>query len=198
MMKSRFVSLFIVPFCLLCCGGNVARDSEGTREAQLGVPAIHRAVGVACPEDRGAGTARTEQDADECGQDSDCHAGMNGRCLWFNRNYCSYDTCHNDSDCSENRPCECRTSSVDSVANYCVTTGGDCRVDSDCGQNGYCSPSQILTSCFCDSSEECGQGYFCHTPQDTCLDDSDCGSSAICAYHLDVRRWACSGCSFPY
>src|SRR5207237_924742 len=48
--------------------------------------------------------------------------------------------------------------------NFCVA--GNCRIDSDCGINGFCSAS----------GEPSIVGYFCHTPQDTCINDNDCSA----------------------
>jgi hypothetical protein len=69
-------------------------------------------------------------------------------------------------------------------------------LDSDCGPDGYCSPS-IEGNCFFGQSP-----YFCHTARDTCTDDSDCpsvdaeaGSCPIvtpCAYDTGEQRWACT------
>lgn len=189
--------------------GGAAGSSGGYTSAQGGapaggmlatggtqsVPAKHRPSDTACPEQRGAGdTFPNPSPGGECAQDSDCTAGINGRCLAeagidIDVVSCSYDTCFSDSDCSDNRPCECRQSETDSAANYCVVTGGNCRIDSDCGPGGFCSPSLLGDYCGFDSS--IGEGYFCHTPQDSCLNDSDCDSASICAYSLQISHFTC-------
>ncbi|HKU40744.1 MAG TPA: hypothetical protein VJR89_21435, partial [Polyangiales bacterium] len=51
--------------------------------------------------------------------------------------------------------------------NRCLA--GNCRVDADCGQSGYCSPS--FGSC---GSLDGVVAYYCHTCQDECIDDEDC------------------------
>jgi hypothetical protein len=50
------------------------------------------------------------------------------------------------------------------VANQCKK--GNCRIDSDCGPGGYCSPA----------TDACGAvlGYYCHTAADECVNDDDC------------------------
>jgi hypothetical protein len=193
------------------------------------VPQRHRAAGSTCPGQRGPGLSGLESQCSpdggppiNCWQDSDCTAGTNGRCLGTGRmtcmSTCSYDQCASDSDCPNNEPCECRTSESSYAANACAT-GGNCRVDSDCGPCGYCSPSQVDQFCFCPSSalcpdggggcyvatssgwqevpcacgDACGHGHFCHTPRDTCTDDSDC-NGGTCNYDRLNKVWSCSIC----
>ncbi|HEX3851869.1 MAG TPA: hypothetical protein VHW01_12940 [Polyangiaceae bacterium] len=127
----------------------------------------------------------------QCTQDSDCTAGQNGRCQPRSPGpaglQCSYDYCHNDDGCPQSSVCECRPDAGSQIANYC-TKPGTCRVDSDCGVGGFCSPSQ--------AGQWCGTLYFCHTPGDTCLNDSDCPSAGIspgCNFDLTSRHWACGG-----
>jgi hypothetical protein len=92
-----------------------------------------------------------------------------------------------DSDCATGQTCACHGSPYDgSQGNACVP--GNCRVDADCGSNGYCSPSYAI--------QGCGSlgGYYCHTPTDACTDDSDCASSqgpALCVYTAPAGRWTC-------
>src|SRR5450432_608433 len=112
--------------------------------------------------------------------------------------------------CANNAPCECRASASDTAANECISVS-NCRVDADCGENEYCSPSQLSGICFCPSAalcgadsacspgpcacgDACGHGYFCRTPTDACVDDSDCGTSGSCNYDTVNQRWACSEC----
>lgn len=97
-------------------------------------------------------------------------------------------------------------------------TGGNCRVDSDCGEGeaGYCSPSQVNNFCFCPSTalcadsggscyagnqqvscscgDSCGHSYFCHTKRDSCVDDSDCASGQTCNYDTVNGIWDCATC----
>jgi hypothetical protein len=170
------------------------------------VPRLHRAAPDACSMNRPAGNAVEATDAgDACRADSDCRDGINGRCFAVGgprdaavRNVCSYDQCLSDDDCS-GRACGCRESAFRVGApssldeNRCF--GGDCRVDADCGQQGYCSPSTSL----------CGTSWGayelrCHTPGDECVDDADCanfdagrtlGGPAFCAYDGTRSHWAC-------
>ncbi len=200
-MKDWPILLLVSFYCVVACGGDVTtnttgRDTTGTTGGAQAVPENHRSADTTCPEQRGAGNANgyNQEVGDACAQDSDCTAGTNGRCLWFHGSYCSYDTCFSDSDCPNNEPCQCRPSDSDSAANFCA--GGNCRVDSDCGADGFCSPSLVGNICGYDTSV-IGSGYFCHTPQDSCRNDSDCDSSSICLYSLQSNQWTCvarSGC----
>jgi Cys-rich repeat protein len=68
---------------------------------------------------------------------------------------------------------------------------GNCRVDSDCGAGGYCSPSR--------GSNGCGyvEGYYCHTRADLCVNDSDCaGGNMTCAWSATSGRWECANVEF--
>ena len=153
--------------------------------------------------------------------DSDCTDGPNGRCgQWIPPPVlaCSYDACSKDSDCDGGVPCECRPSSASGAANVCQG-GGNCRVDSDCGPCGYCSPSVLDSLCACMTAElcpdggpqcfettpdggtfpvqcacgdKCGHGYYCHTGDDGCVDDSDCPTGETCNYDRLSQRWDCS------
>jgi hypothetical protein len=128
------------------------------------VPMNHRPAGSACPQQRAAispeASTCTPPDSSSCGactKDSDCTQGTNGRCGYDGPAaylVCSYDGCFNDSDCDGGAPCQCRLSSTSLAANVCLT-GSNCRVDSDCGPGGYCSPS-VLELCSCLSTALCG------------------------------------------
>ena len=192
------------------------------------VPHNHRASGSVCPQGRGPGISELKPPCSldagiptNCWQDSDCTSGTNGRCLARQgpmtcMSGCSYDNCSSDSDCPANVPCDCRASESDSAPNGCVTvTGGNCRIDSDCGPCGYCSPTQVNVLCSCPSEalcdgtskcyagqtevpcecgDACGHGYFCHTQRDTCIDDADCGNQGTCNYDTVNKMWSCSVC----
>ena len=178
------------------------------------VPKRHRAESLPCPQGRGPGSFTNFCDLDldagfppgesGCTLDSQCAAGLAGRCLtiWGPMppgclGQCSYDQCLSDADCSDNVPCECRTSESAQDANLCAA-GGNCRIDADCGPSGYCSPSEIGELCACEGSRPCGEhGYFCHTPNDTCFEDEDCGLGEECSYVLLSQSWACAVCLAP-
>ena len=194
--------------CVVDCGGDVA--NEAAHGGAQPVPKKHRVAASTCPDQRGPGSAIVQDWCYGsaaaygvtvlCVQDSDCADGTNGRCLLEGKpcdTNCSYDTCFSDSDCPDNQPCECRDSASSFVPNFCVT-GSNCRVDADCGPNGFCSPSVI-------GSITCGydpaviaSGYFCHKEQDSCVDDSDCDSSSICAYSPQSNHWTCVPISVCY
>ncbi|MFI5300872.1 MAG: hypothetical protein ACHREM_22550 [Polyangiales bacterium] len=107
---------------------------------------------------------------------------------------CSYDQCFADSDCPGSVACNCRASASDTVANICGT-GSGCRIDSDCGACGYCSPSYVSGE-ICDGAKD---QFFCHTPKDECIDDSDCSkSNGSCNYDPTKGAFACvTLCSPP-
>ncbi len=131
------------------------------------VPLNHRSTGGSCPAQRGSGPLDCGCSGTDggcscvqgaCSQDSDCSAGINGRCqvaaaLLFSVG-CSYDACFDDSDCPDKVPCDCRASATDTGANHCLT-GSNCRTDADCGPGGYCSPSLVDTFCSCQSTAYC-------------------------------------------
>jgi hypothetical protein len=75
------------------------------------------------------------------------------------------------------------------AGNTCVP--GDCRVDSDCGPGGYCSPTVAPNGLSL-------SGYYCHTPLDQCIDDTDCPTAGaptpslgFCYYAPTTARWQC-------
>jgi hypothetical protein len=163
------------------------------------VPLNHRADAAPCPTVRAPGGGPYSDSgvaSPECNQDSDCTMGQNGRCLvrtfGARVTYCSYDACFADSDCAGNVPCDCRAS-PSSDPNVCGT-GSNCRVDSDCGPCGFCSPSDNGSICGDHDTE-----YFCHTGSDTCVDDSDCAPSDTgCNFDPQTAHWACiTQCSPP-
>ncbi len=182
------------------------------------VPEHHRASGpVACPSERnGDGGEANACSYQTCSSDADCTDGVNGRCQWTGvgcTTSCTYDTCTSDADCADNKPCECRPTGASAIANRCETAS-NCRVDSDCGPAGFCSPSLVGTRCTCLSADfcgpdtscstgscvcgdSCGHGYFCHTPADECLDDGDCPAGSACDFDLPHQRFICTGCLLP-
>lgn len=180
--------------------GDAISSGGGGACAGVRIPAHHRPTASSCPVARApSNTTTCCPDASypgqwQCSQDSDCTAGKNGRCLSNPGpagTHCSYDECFVDSDCPGNVPCNCRTSPDSYAPNLCAT-GSDCRIDSDCGPCGFCSPSP-------DAPYPTPYvPYFCHTPADTCIDNSDCTEpSACCSFDQAKGHWACKACPVP-
>jgi hypothetical protein len=128
-----------------------------------------------------------------CSSDAQCvDAGVNGRCIQNNGGaafcFCTSDTCADDGACPTGQTCACHGSPYsDGAGNHCVA--GNCRVDSDCGAGGWCSPTYAATGC-----GSLG-GYYCHTPKDMCVNDSDCPMSAgpaTCSYDTTLGYWHCT------
>ncbi len=127
----------------------------------------------------------------QCTKDTDCTMGNDGRCITNNGGaltcFCTYDTCVHDGDCMQGQTCGCHGSPYTyDHGNTCVP--GNCRVDSDCGPNGYCSPSY--------DTSQCGglAGYWCHTASDQCIDDTDCPQNMgppVCVYSTANMRGQC-------
>ncbi len=163
--------------------------------AVLPVPTLHRPVAVECSHDRGPGSPEPGLTGAECAVDADCTAGNNGRCNGSRggalTNYCSYDACFTDGECTLSEACRCRESTGD--ANVCVA--GNCLLDGDCGAGGYCSPSRGF-----DRINLGVDGFWCHTRADECVDDEDCavdgGSDARCTWFPARLHWACSTMGF--
>jgi len=132
-----------------------------------------------------------------CQSDDQCTAGTQGRCLEFHGGpaicECTYDECVHDATCPSGKTCACHGSPYAYGGNACIQ--GDCRVDADCGAQGFCSPSLGPMSCGLLS------GYYCHTNVDQCTDDGDCAAQggAACMFSTTSKRWECvvptySGC----
>jgi hypothetical protein len=126
-----------------------------------------------------------------CLIDSQCTTGENPRCTPSGGNArpsCQSDACFADTDCPKGNVCECGGSAgVGRFANVCLA--GNCSVDSDCGSDGYCSPS-YGTSCGAYGGIV---GYFCHTAHDQCTNDDECvdGGAGYCAFQPATNRWTC-------
>jgi hypothetical protein len=207
-----------------CDPGLVDAGAVSTGDAE--VPLNHRPTAACCPAQRGpgpsgqpyptctyeAGSVCPADHATTCSSDSECTAGVNGRCFPFEGlvgpGGCSYDECFTDSNCGPKTPCSCRSSSTDNSANVC-DVGGNCAVDSDCGPGGYCSFSDPILN---NGAANVCYGpylYYCHTASDTCINDSDCGPldsgtppespANVCAYNTQDNRWECTktGCAAP-
>jgi hypothetical protein len=151
-------------------------------------PQNHRPASQECDRERGPGSLSRTVDNPACRVDSDCTAGENGRCL--NAQFqavpmCSYDLCFSDVTCARGGPCSCAPPKS-TGNNICLE--GNCKTDTDCGPNGFCSPSFGM----------CGRysgvtAYYCHSCDDECVEDSDCDRpDAYCAYEPSRARWRCS------
>jgi hypothetical protein len=164
-------------------------------------PEIHRTSAVACDHTRPSNDPGAPEGGDtgvyynvKCHSHADCTDGANGRCLGNGHDgwQCTYDLCFVDSDCPSPKTgspalCGCEEG-FRSDHNVCLS--GDCRLDADCGDGGYCSPS--LGSC---GNFAKTVGYYCHTKDDECVDDSDCAAEAsrgYCAFMPTVGHWKCS------
>jgi hypothetical protein len=165
-------------------------------------PSMHRAIATTCAgplPDAGVKTSvydggspgpfAADGGALTCLTDSDCPPCQNGQldhCLvhpQLGPNSCACDQCNSDQDCPGTEACVCKQSGWSGypVGNVCMR--GNCRVDADCGPDGFCSLT--LTPC--------GYGgYYCRTPADTCLNDSDCGTIGVaCEYSPATGAWGC-------
>jgi hypothetical protein len=208
-----------------CDPGFVEAGAASMSDAEA--PLKHRPTAACCPAQRGPGpsgqpypTCSTavgsvcpSNHATTCSSDSECTAGVNGRCFPFEGlvgpGGCSYDECFTDGNCGSKTPCLCRSSSTDNSENVC-DVAGNCAVDSDCGPGGYCSPSvqigpnQAPNVCWGSTP------YYCHTASDLCINDSDCAPSDAgsptpgiptyaCAYSPQDNRWECTKavCALP-
>jgi hypothetical protein len=196
-------------------GGGYAGMVVGDR-GQGRTPLYHRATSSTCPSQRGPGASSIIENGMPgfppcptpppatsvcCSSDSQCGGGTNGRCTTAGGrggNECSYDNCFTDSQCPSGVPCLCRSSPTDNARNTCAPAG-NCRVDSDCGRGGYCSPSPSAEAQECGNVNPYSGPFYCHTASDTCIDSGDCLADAgfvACVYDPQTRHWACSPPTF--
>jgi hypothetical protein len=158
------------------------------------IPKDHRAAATDCPvltppENPfipDGGTAPEIQ----CHSNAECTDGRAGRCDGNPHDgyHCTYDACYGDSECAGG-VCACN-GATRATNNVCLA--GGCRIDADCGGNGYCSPTL----------GDCGHygkavAYYCHTAEDECVDDADCTAEGpfqpgYCAYEKSIGHWKCS------
>ena len=155
------------------------------------VPSEHRPMPPTCPSNPPVPLASGGVPA--CATGSDCTSQGYGSCT---AGQCVSDFCLADGDCQKGYVCACggRTVTVsppgaatdaasqDYPVNTCVPA--TCRMDSDCGPQGYCSPSYT-----------CGtvQGYYCHGPADTCADAAkDCCGSQECFWSAPEGAFVCA------
>ncbi len=219
-MRHYTIACIALGGALACAGKSSHRAPSGSPGASASArePDQHRPSGSLCPSQRSAVSTTpkagcSEADAfTECLLDSECPGSNNGRCV-FGPHFacvsaCQYDDCYSDAECP-GQACVCRADASSPGANYC-DSAGNCRVDADCGEGGYCSPSLLgggctcLSAAYCDPPEpgaacgdSCGHGYFCHSARDGCLDDSDCKSDEHCAFDKVEQRFSCQGCLIP-
>jgi hypothetical protein len=168
-------------------GGGGGGSSGGGKE----IPLNHRPTGEMCSHSRPSGIPTVG--APGCMSDAECDGGVNGRCSVNNGgaqfNVCTYDECFSDTDCTGGVPCECRKTSE---ANRCLTQS-DCRLDSDCGDGGFCALSPA-------SQLSCTPAYHCTTPNDQCVNSFDCSDAGtkLCAYDPGNLNWTCTFfCAIP-
>jgi hypothetical protein len=202
----RFSSTLSIAFVLVACSASQSTTGRETSRVSS-PPLIHRATAAACPTDRppsgsiyNAPDASPDASYEKCNSDTQCTAGVNGRCFGNGHDgwACSYDTCSLDADCARGELCSCRSPwhYGDVGPNHCLPS--NCLVDADCGPAGYCSPSL---------DAQCGSfvgvtGWYCHQPGDACTNDHDCSAvdggqgQTFCGYQPEVGKWACitAGC----
>ena len=154
------------------------------------VPLDHRPDDSLCLQPASPGSCSASVGIGQCSKDSDCTSGNAGRCQNSAGGpagcYCEYDTCASDSSCPSGQLCVCHGSAyAEGAGNTCMP--GNCRVDSDCGADGYCSPAHGTTGC-----GGVG-GYYCHTSADECVNDSDCTGQGldVCTWSSSANRWEC-------
>jgi hypothetical protein len=162
------------------CEGTAAHDGAPA------VPAEHRAVAATCSLSQG-NPETADGAAVSCSSNTDCQAESSlidpPYCLG---KQCRRDQCLVDSDCPSGTLCLCGADAGggDIIrSNVCIPA--NCRLDSDCGANEYCSPSRGY----------CGavSGFYCHSSRDTCVDvttDCACGGNA-CVYAPTVGHFVC-------
>ena len=182
--------------CVVTNGTGAASPSPVTDVAVVctEVPMNHRTDDSQCATPPPAGTCTMSSQGSACTADGQCTAGVNGRCIMSTSGpvscACEYDACLQDTDCPSGELCVCQGSAYRQAAlNACVTS--NCRVDSDCGPGGYCSPSLGNGYDGCAGSI---YGYFCHVPSDGCVNDADCsamGTGNRCEWSPASGHWGC-------
>ncbi len=197
MKRWGLVAIALVPFSVgaaVTCGGQTEPVNDASLDADAGdastTDVAHRPFATPCDGSRPPGNAYPGLDAG-CTKDDDCDAGVNGRCIGVRlcsigceENVCSYDTCLADDACSGNA-CTCRETfpKAGNTPDTCDLVG-NCRVDSDCPNGQFCSPSYV-PGC-------APPAYYCRTPNDECIADSDCGGFMTCGYDPAKQHWKCS------
>jgi hypothetical protein len=206
MRTLTYAATLLFPLALAACSGKTVESTADAMAPDSGVgplrhPDTHRPIpngcGVSAPE---APSPQTLPDGGDLSHDGGCttdpqcgtSAGIPGHCIVYasGTRGCNYDECTVDTDCSgRDSVCSCqgqtRGYAGASPGNRCIT--GNCRVDSDCGSNGFCSPS--TTGLFYGT-----EGWYCHTANDECVNPSDCADASAgpnCAFVVETGHWAC-------
>jgi hypothetical protein len=126
-----------------------------------------------------------------CATNADCASDAGSFFTTCLHGRCSFDQCLTDADCDAG-VCSCANDYYGGNgayhSNVCVPAS--CRLDSDCGAGGFCSPSPG----YCGSVS----GYHCHGNADSCVDETmDCaGCGNACTYSPEVAAFVCNmvGC----
>jgi hypothetical protein len=172
-------------------GGSSSGTTSSSGSSSGEVPLNHRTSDAECQTVPPPGQCPINGDPNlACTDDAECSDGTNGRCVTsggpVEECECTYDACFHDTACNTGELCACHGSPyTGNFGNACVQA--NCRVDSDCGPGGYCSPSADPNSCAGGLL-----GYYCHTPKDLCVNDADCspsGGPQVCAYQNGF--WQC-------
>ncbi len=188
MFRRALATSVVALTCL--CGCSPAAINHRSNDAQCSTPANPGDCGCTA----GSGGANCSGPEFTCTSDLACSSGVNGRCIRRGAVagcLCTYDQCSSDTDCPTGQTCACRGSPyMSGSGNSCVA--GNCRIDSDCGVRGFCSPSGGSTV-----------GYFCHTPQDTCVNAGECPAcqgapgDPRCVYSRSAGHWQCECVPIP-
>jgi len=112
--------------------------------------------------------------------------------------------CTSDDDCAGTSACMCEPTwrGQDRYPPRICISGGNCRVDADCGPGGYCSlslipGSQVLPDGGAGYGTQLANGYFCHTSRDCCLDTAECAPRGwpedTCLFDRSLAAWRCAG-----
>jgi hypothetical protein len=188
-MRSTEKLLFAVVLCVAAVPGCRKKLNRSATAEK------HRPVAAACDSAPGEGYTHPGSSG-TCSKDSDCTKGRNGRCMAgrprmggrSEPNHCEYDDCFSDTECGAGETCNCGLREPIPERHRCLPS--NCRIDGDCGPNGFCSPSKKALGA------GTIEGWFCHTEDDECTNDGDClpekaNSFPYCGYSKKKERWIC-------
>jgi hypothetical protein len=204
--SDRIVAVLLLALVAGCGGGSTLSSDGGGTDASVGgvrpsgmvsTPSMHipSAPGACAPAP--AVNCMVPSGGGSCALDSDCTAGLDGRCAFVNNAGCAcgYDACATDADCGVGTACFCRPEysgvGVAFAPTRCLPS--NCRTDADC-TSGYCSPSEDASI-----ASGCGGrplGNYCHTSSDECGVDTDCLGGGTCLYAPEVGHWICAPSAF--